>query len=428
MNAEHTARSYRWIDSIRSAFSSIDITDEGKRVLKNNASKWFQPFAEGLTRHLSPLIVDREQLQVICRRQGILTYYSASEVFEIDVPHPADEPMESLEQRVGEHYLSQPFVGELTDVTLVGQYPMPIHDRQLILEAIGHPYVALLNLYYTATEGGSVRPTDETRTLDRAVLLHNCWNYGYFHWVTEILTKLEGIERYREHTGRQPTLILGPNPLPFQKESLRLLGYDTDDWIEWDGTTTVVDRFVVPSMRREIRRGSVASPVACDWLRERLRSAATNRVDTDRFSRRVYVSRSDADRRRVVNEPAVMELLAEYGFEDYRLADMSVAENVALFSQAEIVVGPHGAGLTDIMFADETSLVELFRGTDNTCVYFVLAKHLGHRYRYLQCEPEGTDLAVDLITLDAIISEELTKSRELDNGEASRSPRISHDA
>lgn len=427
MSVESSARGRQWIDSIRSAFTAADITADLKRITKNGASRGCQPLADALARHLSPVIIDREQLQVICRRQGMLTYYGTSEVFEIDAPHPADEPMDSLDQRVGEHHIPQPFVGELPDVTLVGRYPMPFHERQLVLEAISHQYVALLNLCYTIAGGSRLKPTGRTRTLDRAVLLHNCWDYGYFHWMTEVLTRLEGVERYRERTGRRPTLILGPDPSPFQTESLELLGYDESDWVEWDGTTTTVEHLVVPSMRRAIRRGSVASPVACDWLRDRLRAPAVNRVDTDRFSRRVYISRADADRRRVVNERAVMELLSEYGFESYRLADMSVAENIALFSQADVVVGPHGAGLTDMMFADETSVVELLRGTDNTRVYFVLAQYLGHRYRHLQCEPTGVDLAVDLAELDAIVSEEVTTGTESKRTEPSRLPEMSHD-
>jgi len=427
MNAEGDTPRYQWIDSIQSAFSTADITGDAKRILKNNAIRGSQPLADALVRHLSPLIIDREQLQVLCRRQGMLTYYGTSEVFEIDPPHPADEPMESLEQRVGEHHLPHPFVAELPEVTLVGRYPMPLHDRKLVLEAINRQYVALVSLYYTIAEGGRVKPTGERRTLDRAVLLHNCWDYGYFHWITEVLAKLEGIERYRERTGIQPTLILGPDPVPFQTESLRLLGYDAEDWIEWDGTTTRVNHLVIPSMRREIRRGSVVSPVACGWLRDRLRRAATERVDPDRFSRRVYISRSDADCRRVANESEVVELLSEYGFEAYRLAEMSVAENIALFSQADIIVGPHGAGLTDIMFAERASIIELFRGTDNTRVYFVLAQYLGHQYRHLQCEPKGVDLAVDLAKLEAVVSNEVKTDSEMENDEATQPPRILYD-
>lgn len=366
----------------------------------------YHPLADAVATCPSPLVLDRGQLQATCRREGSLMYYGTSEVFDLTVPVSHGLPTDSIEHRDGEHLVPTPFVGVLPDVRLLGRHPLPMYDRRIVLEAVGRPDVVLLNVYYTVAEGGCLGTTSGTRTLDRGVLLHNCWARGYFHWITEMLTRLEGVEHYRERTGEQPTLVLGPDPPKFQTDSLRLLGYDAEDWIEWDGTTTVVNRFVVPSMRRGTNRGSKVGLVAHRWLSERLREAAVDRVDTDRFSPRVYVSRADADRRRVINETDVLEVLSAYGFESYRLADMSVAENVALFSQAEVVVAPHGAGLTNLLFTADASVVELFR-PNNTPTYFVLAQHAGHQHRYLECEPIGVDLAVDIDELDAVVSETL---------------------
>jgi len=50
--------------------------------------------------------------------------------------------------------------------------------------------------------------------------------------------------------------------------------------------------------------------------------------------------------RRIINEHEVIEALATFGFVAYALEEMSFSEQVRLFSQAEMVVAPHGAGLT----------------------------------------------------------------------------------
>jgi hypothetical protein len=55
-----------------------------------------------------------------------------------------------------------------------------------------------------------------------------------------------------------------------------------------------------------------------------------------------------------------MEKLESYGFDSYVLEDLSFYEQVDLFSSAEIVVGPHGAGFTNTIFADDLTLLELF--------------------------------------------------------------------
>lgn len=400
-----------WFGSAQAALPAVRPVATARRLAHDRVRGIYHSLADGLETYFSPLVLDRGALQATCRRQGALFYYAESEAFELDVPDTPGEPTASITDRDGEHLIPAPFVGELPEVTLVGRYPMPIHERRLVLEAIGRPDIALLNCYYSLTEGGPVGRTDERRTLDRATVLHNCWDQGYFHWVTEGLTRLEGIERYHERTGERPTLVLGPDPPTFQVESLRLLGYDETDWIEWDGTTTVVNRLVVPSMRRGTNRGSEVGFVAYRWLRDRLRTAVVDRVDADRFSARVYVSRADADRRRIVNEREVMDVLSEHGFEAYRLGEMSFAENVALFAGAEVVVAPHGAGLTNLLYAEDATVVELFR-PNNVPTYFVLARQFGHRHRYLECEARGVDLWVDPDELNAVVAETLPGDKE----------------
>jgi capsular polysaccharide biosynthesis protein len=381
-----------------------------KRLVRDYARKGYQPLAELLGTYPSPLVIDREELQAICRREGMLSYYGTSKAVELTVPQVADGPAATIARRAGEHLVPTPFISELPGVTLIGRYPLPIYGRRVVLEAVGREDIALLNVLYSITEGSPAWTTSATQSIDRAVLLHNCWSGGYFHWVTENLTRLEGLEQYRERTGEEPTLLIGPNPSGFRTESLELLGYEEGDWIEWDGTTTTIDRLVVPSMRRGTTRSSETGPIAHEWLRDRLRAAAAERVDSDRFSPRVYVSRADADRRRIVNEPAVRELLGEYGFETYRLAEMSVAENVALFAGAECVVAPHGAGLTNLLFAEDASVVELAR-SNYSSTYSVLAQSAGHEHHYLECEPRGVDLVVDPAALESALADALTAKR-----------------
>jgi hypothetical protein len=374
-----------------------------KREIRDHARRLYRPLANALLRYPSPVVIDRERLQALCRRQGMLHYYDRSEVVELSIPGPIGDSKAAMTQRAGEHLIHAPFVGELPAVTLVGRYPLPIHGHRVVLEAIGRRDIALLNALYSITRGGPIGRTDTRRTLDHATLLYHSWSRGYFHWVTETLTRLEGLERYHDRTGRRPTLVLGPDPPRFQTESLALLGYDESDWVEWDGTTTTIDHFVVPSMRRGTDRSSRVGPVPQEWLRTRLREAIAGRVDPDQFSSRVYISRADADRRRVVNEADVTGMLSEYGFESYRLAEMSVAENVALFANAEFVVAPHGAGLTNLLFAENATVIELLREKNST-TYFELAQGWGHQYRYLKCEPQGLDYVVDTDALrDAVV-------------------------
>jgi hypothetical protein len=105
--------------------------------------------------------------------------------------------------------------------------------------------------------------------------------------------------------------------------------------------------------------------------------------------RRVYVSRDDAKLRRVLNESSFMPKLEALGFERAALGELSIARQVALFRQAEVVVAPHGAGLAHIAWcAPGTKIVEFFPSPDGprgrvrnaTYDYWLLSKQLGLHY------------------------------------------------
>jgi hypothetical protein len=79
--------------------------------------------------------------------------------------------------------------------------------------------------------------------------------------------------------------------------------------------------------------------------------------------RRIYVSRNDARLRRVLNEDAILPELEARGFERVTLKGMPIARQVALFLNAEAVVGPHGAAFAHASWCKRgTKIVEFIPG------------------------------------------------------------------
>jgi capsular polysaccharide biosynthesis protein len=74
--------------------------------------------------------------------------------------------------------------------------------------------------------------------------------------------------------------------------------------------------------------------------------------------------------------------------------DYSLAKQVAAFSQAEAVLGPHGAGLLNAIYGENTTLIELFGERTNPC-FFAIADALEMPYFMARCEPIGVNLRVD---------------------------------
>ena len=130
------------------------------------------------------------------------------------------------------------------------------------------------------------------------------------------------------------------------------------------------------------------------------------KTDVDR-PKRIYVSRSDARSRRIINEEGVRELLLKYEFTVVELSLLPVEKQISLMMGADIVVGPHGMGLTHLAFNRRApTLVELFHPEIGTDAYGMMAKALGFRYEYIVgTKDENSNFSVCLGVLEEKILE-----------------------
>ncbi|ADB61817.1 Capsular polysaccharide biosynthesis protein- like protein [Haloterrigena turkmenica DSM 5511] len=218
---------------------------------------------------------------------------------------------------------------------------------------------------------------------------------NYYHWIVETVPKIRYIRAFEEATGERVTLLVPPDAPPFVDETLELLEWP-ESRIEYATAPAYdVSRLVVPSFPE--RRAEDFG-----WLRRAVLDSAPE--TTPKSGDNVYVSRANAVERRVVNEDEVMDVLSRFGFSCYLLEEQSLERNARLFADADIVVGPHGAGLTDIVFADGCTLVELF-GDKVKQPYRLLAATLGVSYEPMYCRAESADIVVDTTTLEETLRE-----------------------
>ena len=66
--------------------------------------------------------------------------------------------------------------------------------------------------------------------------------------------------------------------------------------------------------------------------------------------RKLYLSRSNAKRRHLVNEIELLPLLQQHGYELVTAETLTIPEQVQLFREATHLVAPHGAGLVNGLF------------------------------------------------------------------------------
>lgn len=292
------------------------------------------------------------------------------------------------------------FVCTIDDVTVLGPVgPAVTPNGRPVAETVGTPRLAGRRIGVAVgkalVEGsprlaaGSLagRPLPDAR-VDTAALALPTWN-NYYHWTIECLPRVRLLDMYAERTGERPDLLVPADRSSWMDETLERLDYD-GRVVPLDCDLAHVNRLVVPSFPDP-------TPEECQWLRERMGA------DSDGDSgNRIYVSRADATIRNVENIDDIERVLDEHGIETYVLSELSVAEQITLFANAELVVAPHGAGLANLVYAHETSVIELF-GDEITGSFARLAEMLDHEYTFLDCEQRGVNLVVDPECLNAAI-------------------------
>jgi hypothetical protein len=128
-------------------------------------------------------------------------------------------------------------------------------------------------------------------------------------------------------------------------------------------------------------------------------------------SKRIYLKRNPRRLRFVENVEAVESLVKKYDFEIVDTDELSAVEQVKLFSQAAFVIGIHGAGLTNLMFAQHPEkLIELFPPPDTGYLpfhYIMIASLKGMVYDALIGLRSGNKFSggflVNVIELEKLI-------------------------
>ena len=135
-----------------------------------------------------------------------------------------------------------------------------------------------------------------------------------------------------------------------------------------------------------------------------------NNVEVD-INERLFVSRKNSSRRKIVNEEEVIPIMAKYNFAIIHCEEYTFFEQVSLFSNAKYLISNHGAGLTNMLFMPPGSTVFEFqkRKTNpirhQNLLYWYMADALGHKYYQQICEP--TDMNELFFTADIVVDIDL---------------------
>jgi capsular polysaccharide biosynthesis protein len=251
--------------------------------------------------------------------------------------------------------------------------------RMVLIRSDGHKIRETYYLMFPHEyDGASVRH-DSVVWLDHHhdyVLGCNRGFGNYYHWMTQALPAIDW--SLRNITSYNLKLALRKVGA-WQEETLQLLGYNDVPRITLDESK----HYFFPQVHYSdflFGKTSFGVSVAANETYARLCDAALD-GDSQPAEEVVYVARSDSAQRAMVNELEMIEALAR---EDVRIVvpgEHSVREQAGIFNRASMVIGAHGAGLTNIVFCRPGTIVYEFMPSfyTNSC-YRRLAQAAGLTY------------------------------------------------
>lgn len=111
---------------------------------------------------------------------------------------------------------------------------------------------------------------------------------------------------------------------------------------------------------------------------------------------KIYVSRRNAKMRRVLNECVIYSGLEKRGFSIVDPGDYSIKDQVDIFSNASLVVGPHGMGIANYGFSKKTAkLMEVMQSDCPRVSYFRTAQLKNCNYAAYWVPPIALDYCGD---------------------------------
>jgi capsular polysaccharide biosynthesis protein len=220
----------------------------------------------------------------------------------------------------------------------------------------------------------------------------------------EYLPKLRLFELYQEETGEEISILVESDPRDFVCNTLEAAGYDSTQYTEWNKLETRTQKLIVTTHRPHLLSNYNLSIRDLDWLRDRIRSNVSSSNTNSHTPNKIYISRQEANKgRKVINQSQLNIILRKHGFETYKLETLSFREQLNIIYNADIIMGPHGAGLSNMIFADNPIIIELFPGSViRPHIYFCLICSI--LSIYMITNSEADNLIVDLDDLDKLLT------------------------
>ncbi len=207
------------------------------------------------------------------------------------------------------------------------------------------------------------------------------WGGAFFHWMYDVLPGIHLMEKSGIDLNSIDYFVFNNYDFSYQKETLELLGIPEHKIIRSiDKPYIQAKKLIVPAPNL-FQNDTTTPEWICNFIKQKLLpETAKNKT----ANRHIYINRKNAISRNVVNQDELMKQLESLNFESVVLESLTISEQAELMASASVVLAPHGAGLSNIVFCQPgTKIIELFAPTYVPPCYRIISNICGLEHYYL---------------------------------------------
>jgi len=262
---------------------------------------------------------------------------------------------------------------ELENITVYGNQGFIKKDKYFILDHLMHPVhiYSPKNSSILMWQNEWIIPKPK-KILDSAFVMISLFSHNYYHYLLDTLTKFDNEFIYPEITD----IVMVEPFYQFQKQSLQFLNTKYRLHFVSKNHTIQIKKAWVPIAKYHTE----FPPLSKIQFLRNLFSHNAN-VPSPKY---VYLTRKTArNERKIMQEKMFIEFLETYGFETIDFTNQSLMYQHTVLRDSKVIVSPHGAALTNIIFTDKhPTIIEIFHQNDPNSHYFNIAQHLNLNYEY----------------------------------------------
>ena len=240
---------------------------------------------------------------------------------------------------------------------------------------------------------------------------------NYFHFLFDIVSRLKIFEQ--KYSLEKIDFFYVPGDINFQKIIFKLFAIDESKLISSKTYRHIEASKLFAVNHPWYHKGYVQNEIAnmpnwiIFWLREKFLNLSKKFDCNDK----IFIDRSESKFKhcQLLNNHQVIAFLESKGFTSYKIGELDFLEQVYLFNNAKVIIGPHGAAFSNIIFSKpKTEIIEIIPDNHPSIKCQKLSKTLDLNYtKIIRPKITPSDHSSGDMEMDTKIIEDVLKKLHL---------------